>query len=859
MSPHPVSLLYRAAGPVHPGRALGGLACLLAACLGLAALASASGDPGPVDAKSPPTAPARTEAPADEPPLPAEAVARVGSARLRHAASVTSVACSADGRWIASADDLGTVCVWDADTGKLRHRFPGKARSWYHVVAFGPDGKTLFSLAGDESQINLNPGWVRAFDLATGKERPFPAKVPDALVGRGSLSPDGTLFGYSDGQGKYHVYAAASGKLVRTLALGQPFPGPWSAALAPGGGAAAVAGGEKLKVFDLKTGKEVARLDGGGRQARAMAFSTDGQTLGVVWSDAMTWENTLALWDRKAGRVVRHITGLEPTTACLAFSPDGKRIAAGNWQRLHVQLFDAGTGKELRRFRSWPGAMQVAFTPDGKGLVAGRSEGSVSVWDVETGRPRPASANPDASISELRFTREGLLVIASEVAVHDWRTGKVVRRYPDPRTHTWAGFALSADGRRMAVAEAKGAVRVLDAASGRAIRSFAGHTILADSVRFSDDGRRLLSRGFEGTARVWDVEAGRELHRLAVGSNRDRSEERLAASADGKLLATAAWEGEGDVVRIWDAVRGRELHRWTSVKDLHGLAFSPDGSLLAAGGSNSPRLEAPGNVTLWDTATGKERRSLTVPTACVLTVAISPDGRMLASGGIDPAVRLWEVATGKERHALKGHEGRVYALAFSPDGRHLASASSDAPVFVWDVYGLGGPAAKAADGEPGRLWEALAAADSAEGFRAVRRLAALPGEAVALLRANLRAALPPDEKHVRRLLADLDSGRFAVRQRATAELEQMAPDIEPLLREALRAAAAEEVRRRLAQVLARVDDPGPGRLRELRAVEVLERAATPEALRLLGELARGAPRARLTREAAAALGRSLGR
>src|SRR5262249_37805991 len=189
-------------------------------------------------------------------------------------------------------------------------------------------------------------------------------------------------------------------------------------------------------------------------------------------------------------------------------------------------------------------------------------------------------------------------------------------------------------------------------------------------------------------------------------------------------------------VRLWDADRGVELHRCDgAAKFTFGLAFSPDGSLLAAAGGDGwgPGGDTPGIVTLWDTTTGQRRREITPSKGSAVAPTFSPDGRTLATGG-DPVIRLWEVATGKERHALHGHEGPVYCLAFSKDGRHLASSSQDVPVFIWDVYDL----PKNGSVETSRLWEDLAAPDASKAFQAVRRLAAMPTEAAALCPAHLK-------------------------------------------------------------------------------------------------------------------------
>src|SRR5262249_33989836 len=239
----------------------------------------------------------------------------------------------------------------------------------------------------------------------------------------------------------------------------------------------------------------------------------------TLTNDPRANRETIALWELKTGKVLRRITGLEQTSGCLAFSPDGKRIAVGNTQRLAVQLFDAASGKELRRFRSWPSVKHVVFSPDGKSLAAGRSTGTVSVWDVETGKPRPCSADPDNGAYTLRFTDKGLLVVASDVAVHDWRAGKVLRRFADPRGKAMEGVAISPEAGLSAQSEFDGTIHLHDAASGKRVRTLKGHTVLAAPLVFGPGGKRLFSRGYDGTVRVWDVVAGKELHKFTGGSN----------------------------------------------------------------------------------------------------------------------------------------------------------------------------------------------------------------------------------------------------------------------------------------------------------------------------------------------------
>jgi hypothetical protein len=305
--------------------------------------------------------------------------------------------------------------------------------------------------------------------------------------------------------------------------------------------------------------------------------------------------------------------------------------------------------------------------------------------------------------------------------------------------------------------------------------------------------------------------------------------------------------------------RFRLVPRPAGVIDSDGdLAFAPDGLRLAL---------AQGEVIqLWNLASGKVERRFVGHGNAVSYVAFSADGKLLASASQDETVRLWDVATGEELAALEGHRGPVSRLAFSRDGKRLISSSVDTTALVWDVRGAieaarrRRPVSRLAGESPETWWDDLAGADAGRAYLAMWRLVDEPRQTVALLDERLRPARPVDADYIRRLLAELDSPQFLARQRASTGFVRLGDLAEGALRGVLTGHGSAEVRRRAEQLLRRLEEmvPTGETVRGLRAVEVLEHIGTADAARVLARLAEGAPEARLTHEAKAALERMHG-
>jgi RNA polymerase sigma factor (sigma-70 family) len=810
------------------------LSGLALAGVGLAARQTAPVPPAPADTPSSPQPPAaeaeRVDAHGD--PLPAGARVRLGTTRFSRGSNPGNLGCSADGKLLASGGDSARLL--DARTGRVLRPLPGGGS-----VALSPDGK-LVAVRG------LDQG-LRVLETATGKE--VWSLPGDPRYGRGKeISVD------------EHGFAAFSpdGKLLAS--------GGWN---------------KVVEVYEAGTGKSVASLAGHKGPLQAGAFSPDGKLLATASRDA-----TVGVWDVAQGKVAHVLKGHKSDVYALAFSPDGKVLASGS-RDLSLKLWDPASGQEVRPGLASGTFYALAFGPDGKTLACAGDRGEVTLFDVSANNQRPAMDNllwqwVDESpagvpgVPGVAFSPDGKTVFSggARVRVLDAATGKAAPLEGATRGLIMPTF--SPDGKTVATGGA--VVRLWDSATGKPGARLTPAEAPTSGLAFLPDGKALLVSERTG-ANLWQLPDLKESEVLRKkNAQRPIWVQRLAVSADG---GTAVLDVVEDVVVV-DVVGGKELHRF-GVRTGHGLAVSPDGKLVAL-------VRGDRKLSLWDTASGKELRTLDTPGQWMGPLAFGPGGAYLATAGAD--IRLWELRSGKEalrlegtppmafspdgrllalargREAvvydlaagrevkrLTGHDELVVGLAFAPDGDTVATSSMDTTALLWDVKAERRAAAGArplTERELEAAWAGLKSSDAGDAFRALGALAS-SGQAAKFLKERLPPA-GADQARLKKLLAELDSPKFEVREQAQEELEGLEELAAPALRKALEGTPAAEVRRRVEGILAKIQDgawSGEG-LRRLRAVEVLERAGGPDERKLLEELAAGAEEARTTREARAA-------
>ncbi len=366
----------------------------------------------------------------------------------------------------------------------------------------------------------------------------------------------------------------------------------------------------------------------------------------------------------------------------VAISQSGQHWAAAG-RRGEVRLW-RGAGQTLHRV--WQAhtdiATTLAFSPDERLLASGSTDGSVKLWDVESGATLWSGGQAQA-IARLAFSPDGGLLAScgldATVRLWDPKLGTLREALPHPGPVS--ALAWSPDGHLLATGDDAGTIRLWEIGPGRpatCVESLVGHSSWVWGLAFAPDESLLASASWDGSVKLWELgEAGRlRLRQRLLGHT--QQVQPVAWSPDGGTLASGSFD---HTIRLWEASQGLarvvlQGHRAA----VHGLAFTPDSRRLLSGSQD-------GTLRLWEVERGQCVRVLQGYDACLYDLDWSPDGTQLASAGADSVVSLWQVESrggGTPRGVLRGHGRSVYGVAWRPDGGVLASSGWDNAIRLWD-------------------------------------------------------------------------------------------------------------------------------------------------------------------------------
>jgi WD40 repeat protein len=380
----------------------------------------------------------------------------------------------------------------------------------------------------------------------------------------------------------------------------------------------------------------------------------------------------------------------------LAYDVDraGKLMALGNHDgSVTVTDLTTGTTRTLNG-RHNAGVVTLHFSPDGRTLVSAGDDKQVLVWDVASGDLKETFEGHAGRVFGPAYSPDGntAYTVGLDGALIAWdlsgrrRLGRPFHAGTgDNLQNIGVGFsrlAISPDGSKVASVEDTGRTSVVDLATARQLfetRPVKGGALL--DVAWSPDGKTFATVGLGPYLDTWSGTDG-SLVRSYKGLKTPASG--VAFSPDGKLLAVGADDFQ---VHLWDVASGRQIAKLQATTYLPHVAFSPDGKELVATEQDVPGPQG-GVAVVWRLADRKQLYSVDIDDGygSGFAAAFSPDGKLLATGGGDGVVKFWDAKAGKPNgRTFIGNPGWVRSVGFDPTGRLLLTAGTDGLVRLWDV------------------------------------------------------------------------------------------------------------------------------------------------------------------------------
>jgi WD40 repeat protein len=867
-------------------------------------VASAQGPVRPVPTGSGRAYPSGTGGPSFTPATPGKlpdgARRRLGSDLFREPNYISAASISPDGKTLAVCGGSQIIRFLDIATGKELRRITIREYLRTNQIIWMPDGKQIVTTGynginiwdtsdgklvkqatnpnkdGRDGMIHMSAdgkfvaignqyenGSIKIVDLSTGNQLGTVKPIQNSTV-QGALSPKGEIVAtwgqhYNRGNGK-----------------------PEDEALIP----------RTIQLWDAKEAKEKASLLSDIYQIMCVRFSPDGAKV------AAGGNGVIQLWDVASGKLERRFAGRTGQGMQLVFSNDGKFLSAAG-QDGCVQSWEVASGKRAGICDGPIAAVAgMLYTPSGQLLAWAINVNAIEIWEVPSGKRLTPQGGHTAPVTAVQFSQDDKTLIScgNDGKMLRWEvaTGKEMepfdlkeseakkKMYGYPRGYMGPSH-FSPNGKYLVASGANGGgAAVWDVDAGLELFALTNGTAYVDRsgiICFSGDSGKLMAMNrYNGREQafpipVWDMETGLPMPAIK-GQKGDFTS--AGFSTDGSILTTCAYFYPPNGNQIaeawsWELATGKTLSRVQIPNTQFQATQFLDHRLFVAftsGGVNQSQK-------IYDAVTGGEVRALEGSTTFsgVATAALSPDRRLLAYGtqrtdrfapgaNISPSqITVWEVASGSIRYELGGLEGTVTSLVFSRDGKSLASGSSDTTILLWD---LGAKPQKADPLKPGDLdemWQDLEKPNARKGEEILRKMTARPTESLPFLKEQLKpvVGLKADPVKISKMIDDLDSPRYAVREAAMRDLEKLGGHAREAVAQALKKAnLTPEVRERLEKLTEKINKPDSGAewIRALRGVELLERIGNADAIAQLKELAAGgdAPPTRVARESLGRLG-----
>ena len=583
-------------------------------------------------------------------------------AKTTHKYEVLKVAFSPNGRYVVSVDNYNTARVWESHTGNEISRII--LDNPMFSVEFSLDGKYLLPT----ERINRINHFMDPFSAQEALKANNTISIWDAFTGNkiAQLTHD---------TGIYATSISPDGKYIVT----QGFD-------------------DTVYIWETNTGKEIARMTHDGT-VNSVDFSPDGKYI-VSGSN----DNTARVWEISTGKEVARMI-LDSGPGITIFSPNGKYVVTSSAPS-YIRVWDLTTGKEVEYLTPDNMVLNFTFSPDSKYVAwHNLNDETIEVLGSQSGK-EIQSFDTDYNVISFTFSPDSKYVVTrgrdNSVNILEIDTHIKVATM----THEGAILSVdfSPDGKYIVSGSEDNTARVWEISTGKEIARMT-HDGIVNSVAFSPDSKYVISGSDDKTARVWEISTGKEVSFMEYDGWVD-----FVISGDFEVTITSNWDGAvlraietateeklplqghmvvshdrrygviaefGDTsIYIGEVSENEPYAHMTHDATVNSVAISQDGKYVASGSDDK-------TARVWDSATGSEVSRITHDSK-VNSVSFSPDGKYVVSGSDDNTARVWEISTGKEI-ARMTHDGTVGSVAFSPDGNYVVTDCLDKNARVWEV------------------------------------------------------------------------------------------------------------------------------------------------------------------------------
>lgn len=383
-------------------------------------------------------------------------------------------------------------------------------------------------------------------------------------------------------------------------------------------------------------------------------------------------DGQIKFWNLKTGGIICQIAAHNKTVSVLKFSNNDSYLASGSEDKV-IKIWDVASGTLITSLTGHNGTIKsLAFSHNGSKIASGSSDKIINIWSLANYKLLTTLFGHTDTVNSLDFSNDDgkLASAAADSSIEIWNTA------------TWQtslifkghkSSVLSAvffpDGIKIASGGNDSTIRIWNSITGEVLNVITGHKNIVNSIIFPLDGKRFFSGSYDVTVKAWDCNKYTLLKTINCPGILS------SITIDGSRAALM----NGEAVSIYDLDSNRQINILSGHSEaVSAVALSNDGKLIASGSWDK-------TIKIWDVASGNLNSTFFGHTDGILSLAFSPDGERLVSAGFDKLVKVWAVKSGTLINTMSDHSNFVWNVSFSPDGSLIASSDWDNVVKLWET------------------------------------------------------------------------------------------------------------------------------------------------------------------------------